>query len=216
MGPEGCSLCPNPALHARCTRWGVQGTGHRALNLCFAAPCWKTPQTSTPARGSLGAPPPQTPSSSSPKSPGALLHPQHKGRRWYPMGSGCPSAGIPSSMVHSNATTTPCVPRWVGTEQLLLYNSPLQRVSALQASPCRDFSSTPFAASRWLLPAHTKGCDQLFSFIPSWGSRGLGTWCSSIFSCYMEVLAPALGTWWCHAWVSGNCLHLQVVTKNTK
>lgn len=93
---------------------------------------------------------------------------------------------------------------------------PPQRVSAFQASPCRDFSSTPFAASRWLLPAHTKGCDQLLSFIPSWGSRGLGTWCSSILSCYMEVLAPALGTWWCHAWVSGNCLHLQVVTKNTK
>lgn len=93
---------------------------------------------------------------------------------------------------------------------------PSQRVTALQASPCRDFSSTPFAASRWLLPAHTKGCDQLLSFIPSWGSRGLGTWCSSILSCYMEVLAPALGKWWCHAWVSGNCLHLQVVTKNTK
>lgn len=124
MGPEGCSLSPNPALHARCTRWGVQGTGHRALNLCFGALCWKTPQTSIPARGSLGAPPPQTPSSSSPKSPGALLHPQHKGRRWYPMGSGCPSAGIPSSMVYTNATTTPRVPRWVGMEQPLPYSSP--------------------------------------------------------------------------------------------
>lgn len=129
VGPEGCSSAPNPALHACCTRWGVQGTGHRALNLCFATPCWKAPKTSIPRRsvtprGSPGAPPPQTPSSSSPKSPGVLLHPQHRGRRWYPMGSGCPAAGIPCNVVHTDVTTAPRVPRRVGMEQLLPYNSP--------------------------------------------------------------------------------------------